>query len=154
MPICDGMGLNLNTFVDFHSKASWAAVTASSSPKKRDLSGIMKSLLRSQLKPCAKKDLSWIAATKSFLAWLIGESFCTKNRTELKTSEKTVKSELFLSPVPQIFSLWPYVLYSVLCQVATQIFKVSFISPYCPQVENILPSLNQDARNVEKPVQF
>lgn len=154
MSICDGMGLNLNTFVDFHSKTSWAAVTLPRVLKKRDLSGIIKSLLRSQLKPSAKKDLSWIAVTQSFLAWLIGESFYTKNRTELKTSEKTVKSELFLSPVPQMFSLWPYVLYSVLCQVATQIFKVSFISPYCPQVEKILPSLSQDARNVEKPVQF
>lgn len=152
--MCDGMGLNLNTFVDFHSKTSWAAVTASSSPEKRDLSGIIKSLLRNQFKLSAKEDLSWRAATNSFLAWLIGESFYTRNRTELKTSEKTVKSELFLSPVPKILSLWPYVLYSVLCQVATQIFKVSFISPYGPQVEKILPSLNQDARNVEKPVQF
>ena len=70
MSICDGVGLNLSTFVSFNSKASRASVMVSLSPQKRDLPGITKSLLRSQLKASAGKDVSWVEATQSFLAWL------------------------------------------------------------------------------------
>lgn len=59
MSKCDGGDLNLSTFVSFNSKASRAAVIVSSSPQKKDLPGITKSLLRSQVKTsAAKKPLS------------------------------------------------------------------------------------------------
>lgn len=73
--ICAGVDLNLSTFVSFNSKASSTAVIVSSSPQKKDLPGITKSLLRSQVKASAKKDLSWVEAPRAFLLGLFSESF-------------------------------------------------------------------------------
>lgn len=70
MSICDGVSLNLSTFVSFNSKACSAAVIVSSSPQKRDLPGIAKSLLRSQVKTAALEDLSWGEGTRPSLAGL------------------------------------------------------------------------------------
>lgn len=110
---CDGGDLNLSTFVSFNSKASRAAVIVSSSPQKKDLPGITKSLLRSQVKTSAAKKPLSLREKRQRLPCLA--SSYSKISTGLKAIEKTVKSELFLSPVPQIISLLPYALYDACC---------------------------------------
>lgn len=97
----------MSTFVSFNSKASRAAAVSSGSQRKA-LRGITKSPLRSQLKTSAAQNLWWVGRGRASLLGKLSESLYTPNSAGLKAVEKPVRNELFLSPILQVLSLWPY----------------------------------------------